>query len=56
MRNSLSGAPPPPTQAPPFAIVLYYLFWPIAMRPVPLGGLVAQEGGNNSSRKRFSTD
>jgi hypothetical protein len=27
------------------------------MRPVPHGGLVAQEGGNNNdSRKRFSTD
>ena len=56
LRNSLLGATPPPLGHPPFAIVLYYLFGNIAMRPVPLGGLVAQEGGEHVSRTSFVAD
>lgn len=53
LRNSLLGATPPPLGHPPFAIVLYYLFGDIAMRPVPLGGLVAQEGAIMSPEPHF---
>jgi len=49
MSNSLSGATPPPLGHPPIAMVLYYPYYgAIAMRPVPLGGLVAQEGGDQT--------
>jgi hypothetical protein len=33
------------------AMAFYNLSHPIALRPVPLGGLVAQEGGHPRNRK-----
>jgi hypothetical protein len=56
---TLPGAPPPPRGHPPVVKVLYYPYTitdkfsvpvmpGIALRPVPLGGLVAQEGGESA--------